>query len=44
VAEGVVLANTAGDAIKRIREDARRVVDVIQHMSETVEMGLSAGR
>ncbi len=44
VAEGVALANTAGEAIKRIREDARRVVDVIQHMSETVEMGLSAGR
>ena len=44
VAEGVALANTAGSAIKRIREDARRVVDVIQRMSEAVEMGHSAGR
>ena len=44
VAEGVALANTAGSAIKRIREDARRVVDVIQRMSEAVEMGHPAGR
>ena len=44
VAEGVALANTAGDAIKRIREDARRVVDVIHRMSEAVEMGHPAGR
>ncbi len=40
----VALANTAGSAIKRIREDARRVVDVIQRMSEAVEMGHPAGR
>lgn len=39
VAEGVGLANSAGDAIKLIREDARQVVEVIKRISETVEMG-----
>ena len=43
VAEGVALANTAGEAIKRIRGDARRVVEVIQRMSETVARGQRPG-
>ncbi len=36
VAAGVALANRAGEAIKLIRQDARRVVDVIRDLSETV--------
>jgi len=43
VAEGVALANTAGEAIQRIRGDARRVVEVILRMSETVTRGLRPG-
>jgi methyl-accepting chemotaxis protein len=36
VAAGVALANQAGEAIKLIRHDARRVVDVICDLSKTV--------
>ena len=36
VTEGVALAHAAGDVIKHIREDARRVVEVVQHISEAV--------
>jgi methyl-accepting chemotaxis protein len=43
VAEGVALANTAGEAIQRIRGDARRVVEVILRMSETVTRGSGQG-
>ena len=43
VAEGVALANTAGEAIQRIRGDARRVVEVILRMSETVTRGQRPG-
>lgn len=36
VAEGVRLANSAGEAIQRIREEARRVVDVIRQLKDSV--------
>jgi len=36
VAEGVRLANSAGEAIYRIRDEARRVVDVIQQLKDSV--------
>lgn len=35
VAEGVRLANSAGDAIHRIREEAKRVVDVIEQLKDS---------
>ncbi len=37
VAEGVSLANGAGDAINQIRDGARRVVDAVQKISQTLE-------
>ena len=37
VAEGVSLANGAGDAINQIRDGARRVVDAVQKFSQTLE-------
>lgn len=36
VAQGVELANNAGEAIKQMRDGATRVVEVIQELSETV--------
>jgi len=39
VTEGVSLARSAGEVIRRIREDASRVVEVVQQISDQVALG-----